>query len=109
MAAQGLRTVPGGCLCHLVVNAARVSEAPSYTCLGLLRHSFPPHPGLGAKSLTAGLTLSPSTYPPSRRVVVAGWWWMEGVYSELAEKGFQERALLFGHTIALCVIALRMI
>ena len=45
----GLLKFPRGRMCHLVVNAARVSEAPSYTCLGLLRHSFPSHPGLGAK------------------------------------------------------------
>lgn len=93
----GLLTVPGGCLCHLVVNAARVSEAPSYTCLGLLRHSFPPHPGLGAKFNSWLNTFTFHLLIQERQV--AGWWRDGGrFYSELAEKGFQERALLFGHT-----------
>lgn len=97
----GLLKFPRGRLCHLVVNAARVSEAPSYTCLGLLRHSFPPHPGSGAK-LNSWLNTFTFHLPIQERQV-AGWSGvMECVFTlswanATSEKGFRERALLFGH------------
>lgn len=106
----GLLKFPRGCLCHLVVNAARVSEAPSYTCLGLLRHSFPPHPGLGAKFNSWFNTFT--FHLPIQERQVAGWSGvMECVFplswaNATSEKGFWERALPQDTP---CVTALRMI
>ena len=76
----GLQKFPRGCLCHLVVNAARVSEAPSYTCLGLLRHSFPPYPGLGAK-FNSWLNTFTFHLPIQERQVTGCSGVMEGVFT----------------------------